>query len=195
MEGLALSTADTTISCSNFGVQISNGDGRFEMPSSAAESVLDVALWFQDRARKENEHLQAQKLQRLLFVAYGHYAIQFAGRKLMPATFVASEGGPIDPNIMRFFEYGPPNIPTFGPPAEVEEFLERVWRKFGHYSADKLGELSRAHPAYKMAITRGYGEEIPFETINKGSNGNSKPAEGIRTADGRVVTRWQPPKK
>jgi uncharacterized phage-associated protein len=82
-----------------------------------------------------------------------------------------------------------------GPPAEVEEFLERVWRKFGHYSADKLGELSRAHPAYKIAITRGYGEEIPFETINKGSNGNSKPAEGIRTADGRVVTRWQPPKK
>jgi uncharacterized phage-associated protein len=165
------------------------------MPSSAVESVLDVALWFQDRARYENEHLQAQKLQRLLFVAHGHYAIQFAGRKLMPATFVAHEVGPLEPNIMRFFEYGPPNIPTLDPPPEIEEFLERIWRKFGHYSADRLGELSRAHPAYKMAVTRGYGEEIPFATIIKGSNGNAKPAEGIKIADGRVVTRWLPPKK
>ena len=31
------------------------------MTSSAVESVLDVALWFQGRARYENEHLQAQK--------------------------------------------------------------------------------------------------------------------------------------
>ena len=91
------------------------------MTSSAVRSVLDVALWFQDRARYENEHLQAQKLQRLLFIAQGQYAIQFYGRKLMPATFVAYEVGPLEPNIMRFFEFGPPNIPTLDPPAEVEE--------------------------------------------------------------------------
>ena len=195
MEGVALSIVDAIISRCKFEAPIKNGIGRFEMPSSAVESVLDVALWFQDRARYENEHLQAQKLQRLLFVAHGHYAIQFAGRKLMPATFVANEVGPLEPNIMRFFEFGPPNIPTLDPPAEVEEFLERIWRKFGHYSADKLGELSRAHPAYKMAIKRGYGEEISFTKIIKGSTGNSKPAEEIKTLDGRVVTRWSPPKK
>ena len=195
MEGVALSTVDAIISLCKFEAPIKNGIGRFEMPSSAVESVLDVALWFQDRARYENEHLQAQKLQRLLFVAHGHYAIQFAGRKLMPATFVAHEVGPLEPNIMRFFEFGPPNIPTLDPPAEVEEFLERIWRKFGHYSADKLGELSRAHPGYKMAIKRGYGEEIPFTKIIKGSTGNSKPAEEIKTLGGRVVTRWSPPKK
>lgn len=194
-EGVALSTVDPFIRQLKFDASIKNENGRFEMPSSAVESVLDVALWFQDRARYENEHLQAQKLQRLLFVAHGHYANQFAGRKLMPATFVAHEVGPLEPNIMRFFEFGPPNIPTLDPPAKVEEFLERIWRKFGHYSADKLGELSRAHPAYKMAIKRGYGEEISFATIIKGSTGNSKPAEEIKTADGRVVTRWLPPKK
>lgn len=165
------------------------------MPSSAVESVLDVALWFQDRARYENEHLQAQKLQRLLFVAQGQYSIQFYGRKLMPATFVAHEAGPLEPNIMRFFEFGPPNIPTLDPPAEVEEFLERIWRKFGHYSADKLGEVARAHPAYKVAIKAGHNEEIAFDSIVKGSNSKPKPAEKIKTADGRVVTRWMPPKK
>ena len=195
MEGVALSTVDLKNSHCKIDDLIKNGNDCFEMPSSAVESVLDVALWFQDRARYENEHLQAQKLQRLLFVAHGHYAIQFAGRKLMPATFVAHEVGPLEPNIRRFFEFGPPNIPTLDRPAEVEEFLERIWRKFGHYSADKLGELSRAHPAYKMAIKRGYGEEIPFTTIIKGSTENSKPAKEIKTADGRVATRWLPPKK
>ena len=165
------------------------------MPSSAVESVLDVALWFQDRARYENEHLQAQKLQRLLFVAQGQYAVQFYGRKLMPATFVAYEVGPLEPNIMRFFEFGPPNIPTLDPPSEVEEFLERIWRKFGHYSADKLGELSRAHPAYKAASKSGFGEEIPFSWIVKGAKAKPKPAETIKMADGRVATKWMPPKK
>ena len=165
------------------------------MPSSAVESVLDVAIWFQVRARHENEHLQAQKLQRLMFVAHGQYALQFAGRKLMPATFVAYEVGPLEPNIMRFFEFGPPNIPTQDLPAEVEEFLERVWRKFGHYSADKLGELARAHPAYKAAIRNGNGEEISYSSIAKGVAGEQKPTETLKTADGRVVTRWIPPKK
>ncbi|MEK9749527.1 MAG: hypothetical protein VW333_12490 [Pseudomonadales bacterium] len=165
------------------------------MSSSAVESVLDVALWFQDRARYENEHLQAQKLQRLLFVAQGQYAVQYYGRKLMPATFVAYEVGPQEPNIMRFFEFGPPNIPTLDPPAEVEEFLERLWRKFGHYSADKLGELARAHPAYKIAAKNGFGEEISFASIAKAASAKPKPEKKIKTADGRVVTRWMPPKK
>ena len=165
------------------------------MPSSAVESVLDVAIWFQDRARYEDEHLQAQKLQRLMFVAHGQYALKFAGRKLMPATFVAYEVGPLEPNIMRFFEFGPPNIPTQNPPAEIEEFLERVWRKFGHYSADKLGELARAHPAYKAAIRHGHGEEIPYISIAKGVGSEQKLPKKLKTADGRVVTRWMPPKK
>ena len=165
------------------------------MKSFAIEAALDVALWFQDRARQENEHLQAQKLQRLMFVAHGKYALQFAGRKLMPATFVAKDVGPLEPNIMRFFEFGPPNIPTQDPPAEVEEFLEHVWRKFGHYSANKLGELVRAHPAYKAALKRGYGEEIPFNDIAEGSEIQQKPMETLKTADGRIVTRWIPRKK
>lgn len=165
------------------------------MPSPAVESVLDVALWFQDKARYENEHLQAQKLQRLLFVAQGQYAIQFHGRKLMPATFVAHEIGPLEPNIMRFFEFGPPNIPTYDPPPAVEEFLERLWRKFGHYSADKLGEMARSHPAYRVAAKRGFGEEIPFAAIVKGANARPEPEKIIKTADGRTVTKWMPPKK
>jgi len=161
----------------------------------AVESILDVALWFQDRARHENEHLQAQKLQRLMFVAHNQYANQFDGRKLMPATFVAKEVGPLEPNIMRFFEFGPPNIPTQDPPPNVEEFLERVWRKFGHYSADKLGELVRSDLDYKAALKRGYGEEISVAAISEDYKSRQKSKETLKTADGRVISRWMPPKK
>ena len=81
------------------------------------------------------------------------------------------------------------------PPAEVEEFLERLWRKFGHYSADKLGEIAQAHPAYKAAAKKGKGEEIAYSGIAKVSVDKVKPNETLKTADGRLITRWMPPKK
>lgn len=165
------------------------------MPIPAAESALDVALWFQGRARSENEHLQAQKLQRLLFFAQGQYANQFAGRKLMPATFIALEIGPLEPNIKRFFEFGPPNIPIQELSPEVSKFLDQIWRKLGHYSADKLGEMARFHPAYLSASKRGQGEEIPFSEIVSGIKGIVSTPEKLKTADGRLISRWLPPKK
>jgi uncharacterized phage-associated protein len=166
------------------------------MSVCAVESVLDIALWFQDRSRIENEHMQAQKLQRLLFVAQGRYAAEYHGRKLMPAVFVAHELGPLEPNIMRFFEFGPPQIPTVDPPGEVGEFLERLWLKIGHHSANRLGELARAHPAYRKAISIGQGEEIPFAAIVKGAKATAKkPPKQVKTADGRTVSQWMPPKK
>src|SRR3546814_15279512 len=96
------------------------------MPSAAVESTLDVALWFLDRARREDSYLQAQKLQRLLYLAQGFYAAGFHGRKLMPATFVAHELGPVEPTVFRLFELGPPNVTQIDPPAEVVNFLDSV---------------------------------------------------------------------
>ena len=69
------------------------------MSSCAVESTIDVAIWFLDRARLDDKYLQAQKLQRLLYFAHGFYGAKYHGRKLMPATFVTHELGPIEPNI------------------------------------------------------------------------------------------------
>ena len=56
---------------------------------------------------------------------------------------------------------------------EVVEFLERLWRKFGQYSADKLGEITRAHPSFESALKKGKGEEVPFEEIVTGTSENN----------------------
>ena len=69
------------------------------MPSAATESCFDVALWFVEKARFDNSYIQAQKLQRLLWLAQGHNAATYHGRKLMPATFVAKSVGPVEPNV------------------------------------------------------------------------------------------------
>ena len=54
------------------------------MPADV-ENAFDIAFWFADTALNENQYLQPQKLQRLLFIAQAYYTVAFNGRKLMPA--------------------------------------------------------------------------------------------------------------
>lgn len=122
------------------------------MTSSVVESTIDVAVWFLDRARLDDNYPQAQKLQRLLYIAFGLYGAQYHGRKLMPATFVAHELGPIEPNVFRLFKAGRPKLDEPKVPAEVEHFLEDIWRRFNAHPIDRLTHLVTQHEAYQSAF-------------------------------------------
>ncbi|MEQ9491253.1 MAG: hypothetical protein RIM72_19905 [Alphaproteobacteria bacterium] len=164
------------------------------MTATAAASVIDIALWFMDRARQDDLYLQPQLLQRLLYVTQGSYAAQHYGRKLMPAVFVAGETGPEDPNIMRLFEYGrPSNIrdPRISP--EVENFLYAIWSRYGHHSTDYLNQQIKHHSIYRAALKKGIGEEIPFPAIVKFFTREKESNPGtVKTADGRKLSKWIP---
>ena len=54
------------------------------MPT-AVESVFDVAFWFTDTAENHSEHMQPQKLHRLLYLSQAYYAIAFGGKKKVQA--------------------------------------------------------------------------------------------------------------
>ena len=45
-------------------------------------------------------------------------------------------------------------------PAEVENFLEAIWRRFGHISTDKIIKMTKGTSAYKKAERRGHRAEI-----------------------------------
>ena len=77
------------------------------MPADV-ENAFDIAFWFADTALNENEYLQPQKLQRLLFIAQAYYTVAFNGRKLMPAVFIAEEMGPIEPQHLYSVFKRPP---------------------------------------------------------------------------------------
>jgi len=163
------------------------------MTSCAVESAIDVALWFLNRASAEDNYIQAQKLQRLLYIAQGCYAQENYGRKLMPATFVTHDMGPVEPNVYRVFEAGRPQIDYLAPAAEVEDFLERIWRRFGIHPVDRLNALVIGQSAYQKALGGGIGEEIPHDLIVESfKKPEQKKEKVMRTRDGRRVTKWVP---
>ncbi len=163
------------------------------MASAATESALDVARWFVDRARLDDNYLQAQKLQRLLYLAQGLYAGAYHGRQLMPAIFVAHEMGPVEPNVFRAFELGRPAIAEVSPSAEVVTFLELIWRKYGNLSTERLNDMVRRHDIFLGARAQGENEEITVEAMAAFFIRKEDPKPTVRTSDGRVVQKWIPP--
>ena len=172
------------------------------MPADV-NNAFDIAFWFMDTAEAEHEYLQPQKLQRLMFVAQAYYAVAYEGRKLMPAVFVADEMGPIEPNIYLAFSRGRPDIDAeLFLPVEVEDFLAAIWRRFGHFSPDRLTRLTNDTTAYKHALKRGARAEIPLDSMRLSfARAEAAPASEqvvkprmYRTQSGKPVQvrSWQP---
>lgn len=173
------------------------------MPA-AVKSAFDIAFWFADRALADNEYLQPQKLQRLLFLSHAYYASISGGRKLMPAVFVADELGPVEPNVYLAFSKRRPDVDIdIFLPEDVEPVLMEIWRRFGRRSSDALTELTKETAAYREAARRGPRAEIAFEAMRRCFSQSDKPAGGrglasrrlMRTQDGRPVQvkAWVPP--
>lgn len=170
----------------------------------AVRSAFDVAFWFADTALNDNEYLQPQKLQRLLFLAQAYFAVAYEGRMLMPAVFLADEMGPIEPNVFVAFSRGRPNVDVemFLDP-DVEQFLDSIWRRFGHHSADKLTRVLKKTEAFRAAYARGKRTEITLESMRMTFSGaRETPAVNqvvkpkvLRTQTGRPVQvqAWRPP--
>ena len=166
------------------------------MPSTAVLSTIDIAIWFSEKARQEDDYLQPQKLQRLLYLAQGTFAGLNFGRKLMPAIFIADETGPFEPNIYRLFENGPPKIKPHKIPPEIENFLYGIWRRYSHHSTEHINQQIQHHNIYINAIKKGINEEIYFKDIVSFFTGQDKAAKNkkmmIKTKDGRNLARWIP---
>lgn len=172
------------------------------MPS-AVETAFDVAFWFSDTALNDNEYLQPQKLHRLLYLAQAYFAVAYDGRELMPATFIADDMGPIEPNMFAAFSKGRPNIEVemFLPP-EITSFLDSIWRRFGHHSAERLSRMTKGTPAYRQAIAKGRKSFITLEAMRRSfSRGEETPGlqrvlkpKVLVSQTGRpvTVTSWTP---
>ena len=172
------------------------------MPAEV-KNAFDIAFFFADTALAENEYLQPQKLQGLLFLSQAYFSVAFKGRKLMPAVFVADERGPLEPNVYTAFSKGRPDIDAnLFLPAEVESFLDAIWRRFGHISTDKIIKMTKGTTAYKNAKSRGHRAEISLDEMcvsfiraenTPGINQVVKP-KLYRTQSGKNVTvkRWVP---
>jgi hypothetical protein len=86
----------------------------------------------------------------------------------MPATFVVDSLGPIEPTVFHAFAYGRPHMVEANPIADtVAHFLDSIWRRFGHYSADALNKKLAEHAPVAEASAKGLGEEITLAAMVK----------------------------
>ncbi len=176
------------------------------MAIAAVESSFDIAHWFYDRALNDNEYLQPQKMHRLMYLAQAYFAVAYS-RPLMPGVFVATDMGPIEPNVYRAWEVQRPAIEPKPLPEMVRDFLDSIWRRFGAHSVDHLTRVIMGHQPYADAIKKGKRSEIPLEDMRLFYGTKPSAEQGapplkdvlrpkvLKSSTGRPVTvqRWIPP--
>ncbi|MBE1236661.1 hypothetical protein IHV25_03210 [Phaeovibrio sulfidiphilus] len=129
------------------------------------QTVFDVANWFMDRALNDGEYLQPQKLHRLMYLAQAYHAAAFAGRRLMPAVFVADPAGPLEPNLYRALQNGRDALGCKTPDPQAVALLDSIWRKFGAHSVEHLTRMIQKHPPFAEACATEPGSVITEDAM------------------------------
>jgi uncharacterized phage-associated protein len=129
----------------------------------ATRSGIDVSFWLLERAATERIPMSLPKLRWLLYLAQAHYAIARDGAKLMPATFLVGDDGPIEPTLDLVFQAGIENPWSPALSDTAEAFLEGFWKRFGALPAIALHKLVIGDPAWRKAQENGPGSEIAVD--------------------------------
>ena len=191
----------------------------------AIRSTFDIVAWLEERSGRTGAVLKPPFLMKMLYLSQALYASEHNGAKLMPATFLATDAGPIEPDLFLALEQGIAVDNAVAPADHVEAVLLAVWDAYGEADQDHLETALKSDTAIKAAKKRGRNSEIQLEEMVeaypggtsafkgqsrvsqfpdgspfsvKHSNLDAVPADNqeVRfTADGRSVTRWMPKKR
>lgn len=190
----------------------------------ATRSTFDVLFWLKAQKWASSQAKEAPFLLKLLYLAQALYAASHKQRKLMPATFLATAAGPIEPDIFLALENNLTIRKALSPTVEVEAFLKSFFDGLRDKGMAELDVILAQDTALRSAAARGRNSEITLSEMAAaykrgvpaiaGKDGaaplspsldgtgrsildaapNSK--QEVRfTADGRSVTRWMPKKR
>ena len=191
----------------------------------ATRSTFDVLYWLQAKAWASSHASEIPCLLKLLYLCQAAYAAGHNQKKLMPATFLATEAGPIEPDIFLAMESGFSPKKAVPPSPEVEMLLTSIWESCKDKSQMELDLVLSHDTAIMAAKSRGRNSEIMLAEMaaaykNGLLTGKSIPAPASRqdsakmqtgrsnleaapnstqeirfTADGRSVTKWVPSRR
>lgn len=110
------------------------------MNNQAITSSLDITNWLCQKADSQGIILGENKIQHLLFLAQIHFALK-SGQFLMPSLFVCGRTGFYEPTIRTILSFGLPLMekPRFS--AEINDFLELIWHKYGLQEDSQLNRF------------------------------------------------------
>lgn len=191
----------------------------------AIRSTFDISSWLEARAVQAEKTLAPSTLMKLLYLCQAMYASDNKAAKMMPATFLATDVGPIEPDVFLALEQGVKISDTVEPSPAVEEMLTAIWDSYASFSEEELDVLLDTDIALKAAKGRGRNSEIligdmagaypggisalqgqslvskfpdgsPYKVEHSNLDAAPPASQEIRfTADGRSVTKWVPKKK
>ena len=125
----------------------------------------------------------------------------------MPATFLATQVGPVEPNIHQLFVRGRFVLEGNDPPRVVEDYLIQMWNLFGGKTLKQLEELVERDDAWRPVFRRGALLEIPtellFRTYGRGADAapldrrpnadkNRNKEQEYWTLTGKKAEKWEP---
>ncbi|WP_373085338.1 hypothetical protein [Sneathiella sp.] len=191
----------------------------------ASRSTFDILFRLTAIARADDRPLETAFLLKLLYLCQAAYAAKNGRRKLMPATFLSTAVGPIEPDIFLVLKGGFKFQDAVELDREVETFLKSIWRACKDKTLTELDLMLSEDTAISAAAARGRNSEITLEemaaayknglprrltekggakfpdgTTYKAARPNldaaPTPTQEIRfTADGRSVTKWTPSRR
>lgn len=177
-----------------------------EIPPS--DSVFDVTEWFLDTALNDGEYLQPMKMQYLMFLAQGYYAALTDGKRFIPAVFLATQRGPLEPSSYRLYGSGRPSFSAQKMNPVTVSFLRTIWARFGAYSTEYLYKMILSHQPFIQAYAAGEKTEINLLAMAEFYSGRVEKDERLKNAEfgetrilrsqtGKAVTvkKWIPQKK
>jgi uncharacterized phage-associated protein len=190
----------------------------------AIRSTFDVVGWLEQYASVAEIELHPDRIMKLLYLSQAVFAAENDAAKLMPATFLATDVGPIEPDLFLSLQYV--NVTDKVEPSEaVENVLRSIWDAYGSLGDDDLSLILDSDVAIQAAKKRGRNSEIlvpemakaypggiaalqgdslvsqfpdgsPYEIGHANLDAAPSATQEIRfTADGRSVTKWIPKKK
>jgi len=176
------------------------------MAGPTVRSTLDVALWFLERAESAGGTLNPGKMHCLLYLAQARYAALNKGYKLMPATFVATGRGPLEPTVYHIFERGRPNLDAVYPSGQVESFLHEIWETYSARDVQEMRKRIEGDAAYTRSLEKGRNTEVDVRAMCLAYGGSlpgkgedaPKPVEGdepdteYHTESGKTAVKWVP---
>ena len=172
-----------------------------QMNIPAADSAIDLAYWFLNKAEATNIYLEDKQIHALLFLAQLHYALKNRQEMLVPSLFICCDEGIIEPSVARIFSQGHPFMPPVKFNDKLSAFLNDIWEKYGTLSSAKLEDLIKRSAAYKDHYHEGVKNIVnisqvieKFSNLEHQASGNFRKKVLISQNGPVMVSRWTPRK-
>ncbi|MBB6402472.1 putative phage-associated protein [Methanococcus maripaludis] len=120
------------------------------MDTSYNTNIFEIAKWFLNK-----ESMSHKKLQKLCYYALSWYYALYNAELVHDFEFEAWVHGPVSSDLYQIYRIYKLDIPKSSEPPKFDKdlnnYLNRVYERYGHMDGDELEELTHSEEPWKKA--------------------------------------------